>query len=195
MSAEFEQLVAQFEQFQSKIKNLDEQFANIGDMQAELGTLEARATSTDRSVTVVAGPGGSVKDIQFTEDALKQRPQALAATVMSTLQEAVADAARQQAGVVDQHMGAATGLNTTDQVLETQAEVLGTTVQELRERMEQGSPPPRQTPEDERHEDYSQQSFLQADDQPTQPPPPSGGDGSAGDDFLRNLFNDDEDHR
>lgn len=104
MSAEFERLVAEFEKFRSKIKHIDEDQPGAEQLRSEIGAIEARATSADRSVTVIAGPSGGVTDIQLTEDALKQRPQALAATLMSTLREAVADAARQQANVLDHHL-------------------------------------------------------------------------------------------
>ncbi|SFB30866.1 YbaB/EbfC DNA-binding family protein [Amycolatopsis marina] len=189
LSAEFEQLVAQFEQFQSKIKRIDDQFAGIGEMQNELTALEATAVSPDRSVTVVAGPGGSVKDITLTEEALKQRPQALSATLMSTLQQAVAESARMQATIVDQHMGG--DLQLTEQVLETQSELLGTPMEDLRARVAEAAPA-QQPAETEQHDDFSEQSFLRADDRPgsSAPPPPSSG-GSQGDDFLKNLFDDD----
>ena len=195
VSAEFERLVAQFEQFQSKMKKVDDQLANVGQMQSEIAELEAIASNADRSITVVAGPGGAIKDIQLTDKALSQQPQALSAALMSAIQEAVAEAARKQAAIVDDHMGGQ--LNVTDQILETQAQLFGTSPAELRERMEQERPA-RQTrlrPEEEYHEDYSQQSLLSSDNdqQPPMPPPASSG-GSAGDEFLQNLFNDD-DHR
>ncbi|MGH3948243.1 MAG: YbaB/EbfC family nucleoid-associated protein, partial [Pseudonocardiaceae bacterium] len=66
MSAEFERLVAQFERFQSKVKHIDDQFAGIGQMQEEVSALEASASSPGRSVTVVAGPGGFIKDIKLS---------------------------------------------------------------------------------------------------------------------------------
>lgn len=195
LSAEFERLVAQFEQFQSKLQRVDDRLADVGRMQSEIAALEATASSADRSVTVVAGAGGSIKDIQLTDRALAQQPQALAATLMSTIQQAVGEAARKQAGIVDEHVD---GMGVTDQVLETQAQLFGTTPEELRERMEQERPArrPRLRPEEEYHEDYSHQDFLDGDGssdsaQPPTPPPPSGG-GSAGDDFLQNLFNDDD---
>jgi DNA-binding protein YbaB len=140
VSAEFDQLVAQFEQFQSKLKNVDEQFANLGQMQGEIADLEARASSPDRAVTVVAGPGGTIKDIQFTPQALRQPPHALSAAVMSTLQRAVAEAARKQAGIVEGHLGG--DMHLMDQVLQTQAELFGTTPEELRASMEQPQTPP-----------------------------------------------------
>ncbi|GAB3486283.1 YbaB/EbfC family nucleoid-associated protein [Amycolatopsis cihanbeyliensis] len=190
MSPEFEQLVAQFEQFQSKMKRVDDRFANIADMQGELSRLEAVATSPDRSVTVVAGPGGSVKDIRLTDAALKQRPDALAQALMSTLHEAVAESARKQAGIVDTHMG--DDLQLTEQVLETQAEVLGTSVEDLRARMADAAPAPRPVTE-ERQDDYSERSFLRpADPEQNPPSPPASPSGSAGDDFLKKLFDEDD---
>lgn len=187
LSAEFEQLVAQFEQFQSKIQRIDDQFAGIGQMQTELSSLEATAVSPDRSITVVAGPGGSVKDIRLTDDALRQRPQALSAALMSTLQQAVAESARRQAAIVDQHMGGE--LQLTEKVLETQSELLDTPVEELRSRVEDAAPA-RKPAAEEQHDDYSQQSFLRGGDQP--PPPPSNSGGTQADAFLKNLFNDED---
>lgn len=192
LSAEFEQLVAQFERFQSKMKNLDDQFGSVAEMQSELSELEATAISPDRSVTVTAGPGGSVKDIKLTDAALKHRPEALAGVLMSTLQQAVAESARKQAGIVDQHMGGQ--LDVTEQVLHTQAKALGTTVEDLRSKMADTESPSRPA-EEEHHDDYSEQSFLQQDQPATAAPPPPAAGGSQGDDFLKNLFNDDEDRR
>jgi DNA-binding protein YbaB len=138
VSAEFDQLVAQYEQFQAKLKRVDQQFANIGDMQQELAGLEAVATSSDRSVTVVAGPSGSIKDIRLTDLAMRRSHQALSAALMSTLQQAVAEAARRQAGIVENALG--DDMHLTDQVLETQAQLFGTTPEELRAAIEQGTP-------------------------------------------------------
>ncbi|WP_019818450.1 YbaB/EbfC family nucleoid-associated protein [Saccharomonospora saliphila] len=192
MSVEFERLVAQFEQFQSKLRNVDDQLATVGQMQSELAELEAHVSSADRSVTVVAGPGGSVKDIQLTDKALTRTPQELSSSIMSTLQEAVAEAARKQATIVDDHMGGQ--LNTTDQVIETQAQLFGTSPDDLRARMEEARPPRPAPPEEEYHEDYSQQDLFgdDEDDRQAPPPPPSSGSGSAGDDFLKNLFDDND---
>ncbi|GHF87578.1 DNA-binding protein YbaB [Amycolatopsis bartoniae] len=199
MSAEFDQLVAQFEQFQARLKRVDEQFAEVGRMQQELAGLEAVATTPDRSVTVVAGPSGSIKDIRLTDLALRQSPQALSAALMSTLQRAVAEAARRQAGIVEDALG--DDMHLTDQVLETQAQLFGTTPEELRAAMEQekqqpappqapptppppaGGParpappptpvrrpaPPRPPAEPD---DFSQESVLRRDSQQTPPPRP-----------------------
>ncbi|GAB3707694.1 hypothetical protein GCM10027598_11220 [Amycolatopsis oliviviridis] len=188
MSAEFEQLVAEFEKFQSSIQNVDDRFANIGGMQDELSRLEATATSPDRAVTVVAGPGGAVMDVKFTEEALRQRPEALSAAVMSTIQQAVAESARKQAAIVEEHMG--DDLNLVDQVLETQAELFGTTVEDLKARMDEAAPTP---PAVEQSDDYSQRSVLRTDEpEAPRPAPPAPSGGSDGDRFLKNLFDEDD---
>ncbi|MEV6714957.1 YbaB/EbfC family nucleoid-associated protein [Lentzea sp. NPDC051208] len=129
-SAAFEQLVAQFEQFQSRMQRVDQQFANIGEMQQQLTEMEAVATSADRAVTVVAGPSGSIKAIKLTEHAMRRSAHALAAELMSTLQQAVAEAARRQAGIVEDAIG--DGMKLSDQVLETQAQLFGMSKEELR---------------------------------------------------------------
>lgn len=133
MTAEFDQLVAEFEKFQSQLQNMDDRFEQLAGMRGELAELEVTATSPDRSVTVVAGPGGAVKDIRLTEEALQLGPQRLGGLLMSTLQEAVADAARQQAGIVQEYAGGPV----LDQVLETQSEVTGVPVDELRQKLPQ----------------------------------------------------------
>ncbi|WP_037360209.1 YbaB/EbfC family nucleoid-associated protein [Amycolatopsis orientalis] len=190
MSDEFDRLVAEFDRFQSRMRRVDEQFSGIAQMQEELSALEATATSPDRSVTVVAGPGGAIKDIQVTDTALRRGGAELSGMLMATLQQAVAESARQQAVLVDQHTG--NSMRLTEQVLETQAELLGTDVEELRAAMERGAPAPQRSVEEEQHEDYSERELLADPAERTPPPPPSTG--SAGDDFLKNLF-DDEDHR
>ncbi|MFD5246427.1 YbaB/EbfC family nucleoid-associated protein [Amycolatopsis sp. NPDC058340] len=188
MSAEFEQLVAQFDKFQSQLQNVDDRLANIGGMQDELSRIEATASSSDRSVTVTAGPGGAIMDVKFTEDALRQRPDALSAALMSTIQQAVAESARKQATIVEGHMG--DDLNLVDQVLETQAELFGTSVEEMRARMEEESPA---QPAAEQSDDYSERSVLKSADDPQRPPAPQppASSGSDGDRFLKNLFDDD----
>lgn len=130
MTAEFDQLVAEFEQFQAQIKNMDDRFEHLAGMQGELENLQVTATSPDQAVTVVTGPGGAVLDIRFTEDALRLGPEQLGGVVMSTLREAVADAARRQAGIVEEFAGGPV----LDQVLETQSELTGVPVEELREK-------------------------------------------------------------
>jgi len=129
-SAAFEQLVAQFEQFQSRMQRVDQQFAGVGEMRQQLTEMEAVATSADRAVTVVAGPSGSIKDIRLTDLAMRRPPHALAAELMSTLQKAVAEAARRQADIVEGAIG--DDMKLSDQVLETQAQLFGMSKEELR---------------------------------------------------------------
>ncbi|WP_335618080.1 YbaB/EbfC family nucleoid-associated protein [Lentzea guizhouensis] len=127
---------------------VDQQFANIGEMQQQLTELEAVATSADRAVTVVAGPSGSIKDIRLTDLAMRRPPHALAAELMSTLQKAVAEAARRQAGIVEGAMG--DDMHLKDQVLETQAQLFGMSKEDLaRATAEQDAAPatPQQAPQ------------------------------------------------
>ncbi len=140
-SAAFEQLVAQFERFQSQMQRVDQQFANVGEMQQQLTEMEAVATSADRAVTVVAGPSGTIKDIRLTDQAMRRPPHALAAELMTTLRQAVAEAARRQAGIVEGAIG--DDMKLSDQVLETQAQLFGMSKEELRAvRSEEAAPQP-----------------------------------------------------
>ena len=178
MSGEFEHLVAEFERFQAGIRHADDRFAGLGAMQQQLTELRASAASPDGGVTVVTGPGGAVLDVKFTEAALAKGPQALSATLLTTLREAVGEAARRQAVIVEENMGDDLGL--VDQVLETQAVAFGTTVEELRSKLP-GEP--------EAPQDFSEQRVLRPADPPPTPPPAGP---SAGDRFLRTLFDEED---
>lgn len=148
MTAEFDQLVAEFEQFQAQIQNMDDRFQHLAGMQSELASLEVTASSPDQSITVVAGPGGAVTDIRITEEAFRLGPERLSSDLMTTLREAVADAARQQAGIVEEYAGGPV----LDQVLETQSEITGVPVEELRERV--------QRPGDDYLRDFSEEDLT-----------------------------------
>lgn len=199
MTAEFDQLVAEFEKFQSRITRIDDKFAGIAAMQEEVSALEASASSPDRSVTVIAGPGGAIKDIRLSAEALRQQPGTLSAEIMSTLQRAVAEVARKQAAIVDAHMGGE--LHLTDQVLETQAQIFGTTVEELRSNLSDDELP-QVTPAQQDHdqhghhddEDFGSGSIADTGRQRYSPPPATGG-GSPGDAFLKNLLDDEDEDR
>ncbi|MGW7535669.1 YbaB/EbfC family nucleoid-associated protein [Amycolatopsis sp. NPDC054798] len=193
MSEEMDRLVAEFEKFQTKLKQAEAQFAKVGDMQEELNALEAQVMSPDRTVTVVAGPSGSVKDLRLSPDALRQQPDQLASTILATLHQAVAESARKQAGIVDEHVGTAFGLNVSEQVLEAQAAGMGTTVEELESNLPEAQPQRPATPTRD-EEDFANNNLLRTEQQPAQAPPPPPA-ASAGDQFLKNLFNDEEDHR
>ncbi|QKV76506.1 YbaB/EbfC family nucleoid-associated protein [Amycolatopsis sp. Hca4] len=178
MSGEFEHLVAEYERFQAGVRRADDRFAGLGAMQQQLTELRASAASPDGGVTVVTGPGGAVLDVKFTEAALAKGPHALSATLLTTLREAVGEAARRQAVIVEENMGDDLGL--VDQVLETQAVAFGTTVEELRAKL---------TEEPPKTEDFSEQRVLRPADPP--PAPPAAGP-SAGDRFLRTLFDEED---
>jgi DNA-binding protein YbaB len=186
MSTEFDQLVTEFERFQSSIRNADDRFAGVGAMRQELTELRASASSPDGGVTVVTGPGGAVLDVKFTDAALAKGPQALSAALLTTLREAVGEAARRQAVIVQEHMGDDTGL--VEQVLETQAEAFGTTVEEMRSKLAEETPRERPAAP----ADFSEERVLRQADSPPPPPAPPASGGSAGDSFLRNLFDEED---
>ncbi|PPK60748.1 YbaB/EbfC family nucleoid-associated protein [Actinokineospora auranticolor] len=122
MSADLERLTAEFEGFQARIRQAEARFSGVGQMQEQLAELEVVAISPDRSVRVVAGAGGAVKDIQLTPDALRQAAPTLAAAIMTTLREAVAEAVRRQVAIVDETVGGELGANTSEHVRQAQAE-------------------------------------------------------------------------
>ncbi|MDT7783425.1 MAG: hypothetical protein QOF58_1844 [Pseudonocardiales bacterium] len=118
-----EQMRQKLEFFEQANRAADARAAGYDSMGTELRTVEASVQSPDRSVTVVAGLSGSIKEIRFTEDAKKLSPSQLSQSVMSTLQQAVAAAARQQAEIVQSHVG--TEIPIAERVLKTQQEVFG----------------------------------------------------------------------
>lgn len=180
-SPEFDQLVAQFEDFQSRLKHVEEPLANVAAMQSELEELKVTVSSPDHAVTVVAGVGGAIQDIRFTEAAMQLGSQRLSAVVMTAVQDAVAEAARRQAGIVQEHFGDAPVL---EQVLETQAEVTGVPIDELRAKVEQETPQRRHTPVGE-----EEQSIVFRDN-PAPATPPAAGD--AGESFLKSVWDEEE---
>lgn len=91
-------------------------------MTEELQSVEASATSPDEVVTVVAGPGGVVKSITFTDRVRTVAPEALSATVMHTLAAARANAAQLQAEVVRRGLG---DTELLDRVLESDERIFG----------------------------------------------------------------------
>jgi DNA-binding protein YbaB len=154
VSAELERLTAEFEKFQARIKQAEVTFSGLGELEERLGQLEAVATSPDRTVRVVAGAGGTVTDLQLTPEAMRKPAPALAAMIMTTMRTAIAEAARRQAGIVDETVGGAFGLNTTDQVKQAQAEALRTTVSS------EATPPPKRPARPKDEDDFSQNTVY-----------------------------------
>lgn len=197
MSAELDQLRERYQQFQATIKRIESPMQGIEQMKEELAALESSVTSPRGGVTVIAGPGGSIKDIRITDEAGKQPGAMLANEIMTTLRQAVAASARAQAAIVDQHSGAQLGA--MDRVLQNQADAFGTTVDELKNNLPPGDPaapkaPPAAKPNED---DFSENTLMSKGHRPPPPTsaplaePPSSG-GSAADKFLKNLFTEDE---
>lgn len=120
----------------------DKQAGRYAAMKDEIAAIQATTTSTDKTVTVVAGPGGAVVDVRVSEQAMKGSARSLSSAIMSTLRLAVADAARRQAEVVQRYVG--DRLNIVDRVMATQQEILGDKIeageQEQQRREEQPRP-------------------------------------------------------
>ncbi|MHA6801343.1 YbaB/EbfC family nucleoid-associated protein [Bounagaea algeriensis] len=102
-----------------------QRFQDADRMRERISAVEAEVTSADKAVTVTAGPGGSVTNIEFTKDATKLSPIQLSSTVMSALRQAVAQAAREQAGIVQEF---APEGDIAERVRRTQEEVLGVSI-------------------------------------------------------------------
>jgi hypothetical protein len=128
--SQFEQLVAQFERFHPRSK------VSTTDSLISMAFAASWPSSRRRRPRRIGPSSGSILDIRFTDDPLKQQPHALSAALMSTLRQAIAESARRQARIVEEHLG--DDLNLVDQVPEAQAEVFGTTVEELRSKMTEG---------------------------------------------------------
>lgn len=118
-----EEMRQKLEFFERANRAAEARAAGYDAMGTELRTVEASVQSPDRSVTVVAGLSGSIKEIRFTEDARRLSTTQLSQAVMSTLRQAVAAAARQQAEIVQGHVG--TDIPIAERVMKTQQEIFG----------------------------------------------------------------------
>jgi DNA-binding protein YbaB len=101
-------------------RNVTERYAG---MKEEIAAIRATVTSPDRTVTVTAGPGGTVFDIRLSEQVMQSPPQVVSGSVMTTLRLAVAEGARQQAAIVQRYLG--DRMNILDRVMAAQRELLG----------------------------------------------------------------------
>ncbi len=87
-------------------QSTEERLAHYGEMKAEISAVRATVSSQDRAITVVAGAGGSVLDVQVADQALRgANPQTLGRMIMGTIQQALAKAAKAQAEVVQRYVG------------------------------------------------------------------------------------------
>ncbi|EIE97985.1 YbaB/EbfC family nucleoid-associated protein [Saccharomonospora glauca] len=88
----------------------------------ELKNVRASVTSPDGVVTVVAGPGGSITSVTFSDRVRELSPATLSTTVQQTIAAAVAAAARRQAEVVRRGLGSTDLL---DRVIESDERLFG----------------------------------------------------------------------
>lgn len=95
---------------------------NYQQMSSELKDVQGRATSPDGVVSVVAGPGGQIKEITFDDGVSSMAPHALSAAVLATVVQAQAEAARQQAQVVRDGLG---DTELLDRVLDSDERLFG----------------------------------------------------------------------
>lgn len=91
-------------------------------MTEELKSVDGTASSPDGMVTVMAGAGGSVKSITFSDSFKTASADLLAKTVMHAIARAQADAARAQAEVVRRGLG---GSELLDRVLAEEERTFG----------------------------------------------------------------------
>jgi DNA-binding protein YbaB len=105
MSEVAKQLLARIEAIDTAAAGNRQRAETYQRMADELKGVQGRATSPDGVVTVVAGAGGEVTAITFTEAVRQVPPAALSATVLHTLAAARASAARMQAEVVRRGLG------------------------------------------------------------------------------------------
>ena len=74
--------------------------------EAELAGVEATVASSDGSVTVVAGPGGAIRRIVFSERAEALTRTQLAALTVATVADAQVEAARRATDALEPLLGA-----------------------------------------------------------------------------------------
>lgn len=136
-------------------KQAEQRLAGYQNMKEEIRALRASATSPDRAVTIVAGPGGSIIDVQLAPEAMRMPHHALARTFLSTVQQAVAQSARLSAEVVQRYAG--DQIDIAARVNSVQEEVFGP-APEI-------TPPPPPPP-------AADGSIMQRANQSAPPPPP-----------------------
>jgi DNA-binding protein YbaB len=132
-------------------------------MKEEITAIRATSSSPDRSVTVVAGPGGAVIDVRLTEQAMQaSSAQTLSSSIMSALRLAVADGARQQAAIVQRYVG--DRMNILDRVMATQKEILG-------DKIEAGDKEEERLRGEQARSSSDDGQYLRADPPPFRPQP------------------------
>lgn len=180
-----EQMRQDIRRIEQRKQESEQRFAALGKMGEEIKALESTTSSPDKTVVVTAGPGGSVRSVRVTDAALRLSAERLSQTITATIHEAVAAAARRQAGIVQSYVGG----DVLERVLHTQAEELGLRVDDLPGPSSSDTPPPRAVDPDA---DFAENDFLSAGEQAAAATPEQNPGGSAGDAFLRSLFSDED---
>ena len=160
MSAQMDELIAQFENFRSKVRQAEARFAGVGDMQERIAQVATTVTSPDGTVTVTAGAGGTITGLRLTAGATRVEAGRLSETIMDTIRRAVAAAAQQQAGIVDDAFGDAFGVDVSAQVREAQAEAFGTAAAEPASEQQRPPSRPARRPAAEDDDDFGQGPIL-----------------------------------
>lgn len=111
MSAFAERLLGRIEAIERVSVENSRQAADYAAMGEELRDVTGTARSSDRAVTVVAGAGGAITDIRFSEVVSSMQPGELSRSVLSVLAHAQAEAARKQAEVVRSNLGSTEALD------------------------------------------------------------------------------------
>lgn len=121
------ELLEQMRQGLDRIEQANEdaqrRMARYANLEEEMAGIQASVSSPDRSVTVVAGPGGGIQQVRFTDQATRLTATQLSEVVTATIQQAVAAAARQQAATVQDFAG--DNIRIADRVAKAQEALLG----------------------------------------------------------------------
>jgi DNA-binding protein YbaB len=116
------QLLARIEAIDTAAADNDLRAKSYQRMAEQLAGTQGRATSQDGMVTVVAGANGTVESITFTDQIRNTTPKALGASVLQTIAQARALAARQQAEVIRSGLG---DTELLDRVLDSDERLFG----------------------------------------------------------------------
>jgi DNA-binding protein YbaB len=79
--------------------------SKLAEADQELGSMNAKTTSPDRSVTVIAGPGGTITAVQLGPDAMRSDEVSLSRLITATIQEAMTASTDEQLSIVRKHVG------------------------------------------------------------------------------------------
>lgn len=122
MSSAADRLISRIQSLDTAAAENRQRAESYERMTGELKRVEVTVSSADGAVTVVAGPGGEVKSITFSDAIRTMDSAALSSTAQHTLSKARADVAKAQAEVVRDNLGDAELL---DKVLNSDEKLFG----------------------------------------------------------------------